>query len=282
MRPKYGNYILVAQNLLRFTTMGTLRDIGQFVVAVVSHWQAYVTGGAVTGLLIVVERLSGKILPKKAAIFLGFFLLVSLFLAWDDEHQRADRLQEALNAKPASPPQVQVNVPPAQVVVESPRTDQHAQEASAKDKKPYPQNLSNAELCAAAEQLAKSIRDFEQDKRLQEEEISQEEQKALAPYIDTPQDQLTQEKKDAKKKIWDGFNLRTAYFEQDQDRLFIDRFQSDGILLRNRLLDLLPREERFSIRSIHVEPAFRDFRVFDAERIASELQILTREVRAIQ
>jgi hypothetical protein len=91
--------------------METLRDIGQFIVAVVSHWQAYVTGGVVTGLVSVGERLTGKTLPNKvyAAVFLGFFLLVSFFLAWDDEYRRSNKLQADLGAKPALP--FQVNVP---------------------------------------------------------------------------------------------------------------------------------------------------------------------------
>lgn len=31
-------------------------DVFVFIVSVVSHWQSYVTGGAVTGLVVFVER----------------------------------------------------------------------------------------------------------------------------------------------------------------------------------------------------------------------------------
>jgi hypothetical protein len=66
-------------------------DIIVFAIAVVSHWQGYVTGGAVTGLVALVERLSGWTMPKKvyAALYVGVFLLVSFFLAWREQYRAA-------------------------------------------------------------------------------------------------------------------------------------------------------------------------------------------------
>jgi hypothetical protein len=94
-------------------------EVIKFIGAVISHWQAYATGGVVTGLIAVVERLSGWQMPKKAyaAIFLGAFLFVFFFLAWRDEFERANNLQHTLNQRP-SQPQVQVNMPPPTVVIQ--------------------------------------------------------------------------------------------------------------------------------------------------------------------
>jgi hypothetical protein len=66
-------------------------DIIVFAIAVVSHWQGYVTGGAVTGLVALVERLSGWTMPKKfyAALYVGVFLVVSFFLAWREQYRAA-------------------------------------------------------------------------------------------------------------------------------------------------------------------------------------------------
>jgi hypothetical protein len=98
-------------------------EIARFIWAVLSHWQAYATGGVVTGIVNVVERLSGKTLPKKAyaLIFVIFFLLVAFFLAWHEQYEIALQvpiLQSQLRAKEqAEKPQIQINVPPAQVVI---------------------------------------------------------------------------------------------------------------------------------------------------------------------
>jgi hypothetical protein len=107
-----------------------IREIGTFIVAVISHWQGYATGGVITGLIGVGERLSGKQLSKKAyaAIFLGVFLLVSFFLTWRGEYERANTLQKAFDQRPVpqAAPSVQVNVPPPTVIIQqtpSPTTD---------------------------------------------------------------------------------------------------------------------------------------------------------------
>jgi len=97
--------------------MELFHDLARFVVAVVSHWQAYVTGGAVTGLVTLIERLTPWRLPKWAfaALFLGAFLLASFFLTWRDEYHRADALQATLNQHPIQP-QFQINIPPITVL----------------------------------------------------------------------------------------------------------------------------------------------------------------------
>jgi hypothetical protein len=69
-------------------------DLLRFLVAFISHWQGYVTGGAVTAMIFVAERLWGKQLSRKmfAAIFIVTFSLVAFFMAWRDEYTRANQL----------------------------------------------------------------------------------------------------------------------------------------------------------------------------------------------
>jgi hypothetical protein len=98
-------------------------EIIVFALAVVSHWQGYVTGGAITGLVALVERLFDWTMPKWAygVLYLGVFLLVSFFLAWRDQYHEAQRvpvLQSQLEDRDHQisdlknkPAQIQVNVP---------------------------------------------------------------------------------------------------------------------------------------------------------------------------
>jgi len=101
-----------------------MSEVLKFVGAVIGHWQGYVTGGVVTGLIYTVERLTNWKLKRWmfAVLSLGVFLLVSFFLAWRDQYREAllvpvlksqledkDRTIKELREKPA---QVQVNLPP--------------------------------------------------------------------------------------------------------------------------------------------------------------------------
>jgi hypothetical protein len=100
-------------------------EIVEFIIAVISHWQAYVTGGAITGLVALVERLSGWTMPKRAyaVLYVGVFLLVSFFLAWRDQYHEAQKVppleqrtqdqEKRIADLKGAPPQLQVNVPPA-------------------------------------------------------------------------------------------------------------------------------------------------------------------------
>jgi hypothetical protein len=69
-------------------------DLLVFLWAYLSHWQSYATGGVVTGIIAVFERLSGKQLPKKAYawIFIICFSLAAFFMAWREEYKRANNL----------------------------------------------------------------------------------------------------------------------------------------------------------------------------------------------
>ncbi len=72
------------------------RDIGAFVIAVVRHWQGYVTGGFVMAGLAAYEKLSGRAVDRKiyAALFFGGFFLLSCFFAWRDQHRLARLLDD--------------------------------------------------------------------------------------------------------------------------------------------------------------------------------------------
>lgn len=72
-------------------------DLLAFLLSFLSHWQSYATGGAVTGLIGVIERLSGKQLSKQvySMIFVVSFSLAAFFMAWRDEHRRANALDRA-------------------------------------------------------------------------------------------------------------------------------------------------------------------------------------------
>lgn len=64
-----------------------MAEVLQFVLAVLGHWQAYVTGGVLTAGITVIERWRGKPFSWRVfAIFLTIFLLVAFFLTWHDEH----------------------------------------------------------------------------------------------------------------------------------------------------------------------------------------------------
>src|ERR1700734_968784 len=87
-----------------------------FLIAVVSHWQSYITGG-------VFERLTDWRMSKKsyAVVFLGVFLFVSFYLTWREQYRIAatvpalqDDLQkrdQEIQRLKSNPPHVEVSIP---------------------------------------------------------------------------------------------------------------------------------------------------------------------------
>lgn len=69
--------------------MGTLQEIGFFVWSVLTHWQALATGGIISGLLLVAEKVFDWPLSKQAFIdvVVIMFLLAAFFFAWRDKHR---------------------------------------------------------------------------------------------------------------------------------------------------------------------------------------------------
>lgn len=73
-----------------------LRDIGRFAVAVVWHWQGLVTGGVITALVLLYVVVFDHQFSRETylLLFLGIFLPMSGFLAWRDEHRKAELLDD--------------------------------------------------------------------------------------------------------------------------------------------------------------------------------------------
>ncbi len=67
--------------------MDIVKDFTEWVVAVVEHWEGYVSGGVIAFALEVGERLREWKVPKKVyLLILALGLIGSLFAAWRDEH----------------------------------------------------------------------------------------------------------------------------------------------------------------------------------------------------
>jgi hypothetical protein len=113
-----------------------LSEVGTFAWEFISHWQSYVTGGVVTGGIGLIERLLEKRLSKRAyfGIFDVTFSLAAFFMIWREQFERAERLQLALNQKPQQPI-IQVNVPPAQVIIQGPAQEEKKEEARSANNK---------------------------------------------------------------------------------------------------------------------------------------------------
>jgi hypothetical protein len=74
-----------------------LKDIGEFTWAVLTIWQAYMTGSIVTALVGLYERLSQKTVSTRAYIAgVIAFLLVAFFMAWRENHLALIKLQQKL------------------------------------------------------------------------------------------------------------------------------------------------------------------------------------------
>lgn len=72
-----------------------LADVGQFLVAVVRHWQSYVTGGAVMALLAVYDAAGGTLARGYyLVLFAAAFFPLSCFLAWRDQARLARQLDD--------------------------------------------------------------------------------------------------------------------------------------------------------------------------------------------
>jgi hypothetical protein len=83
--------------------MEILKDIGRFIWAVLSIWQAYMTGGIVIALLGLYERLTKKTISLRTFIIgVIAFLLAAFFLAWRDQYR--GRLDTEIRIKELSNP----------------------------------------------------------------------------------------------------------------------------------------------------------------------------------
>src|SRR5438128_615387 len=72
-------------------------DNAQFIWTVLSHWQAYMTGGIVMAAMFVYERLTQKTVSVRVVIGgIIAFLLVAFFMAWRDQNKQLERVTKDL------------------------------------------------------------------------------------------------------------------------------------------------------------------------------------------
>src|SRR6266481_696 len=68
--------------------MELLEDIARFIWAVMSMWQAYMTGGIVIASLGIYERITNKTISLRTFIIgVAAFLLVAFFMVWRDQYR---------------------------------------------------------------------------------------------------------------------------------------------------------------------------------------------------
>ncbi len=130
-----------------------------------------------------------------------------------------------------------------------------ASQASAESRKPYPQNLSNRQLCDAADKLADQIRTFKEGYDIMTRRFADEWQKNVGETIYS-KSLSADEKKTNQDRLFQSLHANEMKLEMDQDSEYDARFESEAELLRDEVLNRLPREERFSERSIRANPSF--------------------------
>jgi hypothetical protein len=87
-------------------------DLGTFLWAVINNWAGYCTGGVVVALLWLWSTLKQKNIPRSWGIAVAiFFLAVSTFNAWREQHQAARTEHEArLHAEDISHPNLRAEI----------------------------------------------------------------------------------------------------------------------------------------------------------------------------
>jgi hypothetical protein len=85
-----------------------ISDFFLFIYTTLSYWQAYATGGVVTGVVGLVERLTKWKLTKRVylSLFVGVFLFVSFFMGWRDEREERLRQQAEVSKLLQNKPQL--------------------------------------------------------------------------------------------------------------------------------------------------------------------------------
>jgi hypothetical protein len=76
-----------------------LSRVGQWLLAVMDHWELIVGSGVVAFVLDLIEKLFGWKMPRKHyAIFVGVGLVMAMFSAWNDEHKAVETAKAAQQA----------------------------------------------------------------------------------------------------------------------------------------------------------------------------------------
>jgi len=74
-----------------------LADLAKFVWVVLSHWQAYMTGGIAAAALFAYERLKAKVVSARVIrVGIVTFLVVAFFLTWRDQLNATRKAEETM------------------------------------------------------------------------------------------------------------------------------------------------------------------------------------------
>lgn len=77
--------------------MNVLREIAQFGIAVLKHWQAYMTGGIIMAILTSYGWLTSKTISRRTAVLaIVSFFAVASFMTWSDQYHATLRAEEQL------------------------------------------------------------------------------------------------------------------------------------------------------------------------------------------
>src|SRR5687767_11785024 len=86
-----------------------LADLGQYILDLAESWAAFMTGGTIAALVLVIERLR-RPLPVRifVFVFLGFGFLTASFDTWRHEHATRIKAEQAPKGRnPATVRQLQ-------------------------------------------------------------------------------------------------------------------------------------------------------------------------------
>src|SRR5450631_1940305 len=79
--------------------------------SIISHWATFATGGAVMGIVALIEKCKEKPIPKKfmLGIFL-IFLVFAFYQTWEEQYERADAAGRASDSDLRQTKQYQIRI----------------------------------------------------------------------------------------------------------------------------------------------------------------------------
>lgn len=82
-----------------------MTDFFNWLYLLVGHWQKWLSGGGLGGLVILLvyllERFRGRTMPKRwyIIVFIVFYIIGASFVTWKDEHEQVVSLTQKLETK---------------------------------------------------------------------------------------------------------------------------------------------------------------------------------------
>lgn len=146
-------------------------------------------------------------------------------------------------------------------------------------RKPYPENLNDLDLCGATDNLVEQIRTFVTGFEIRRDRLTNEWQKNS---MDIERSGATEaDKKVSNDGLFREYSNRIQDLEREQNETYEKRFKSEAILLRDQLLKRLPREERFTERTINADTSFSEDSVgwWRTPTVQDELARLSAKLR---